>query len=236
MLRSLSKSMTCACLVLVLAAEAVAQDALPPQVSTQTPAAQHSVTLPRDFELSMTLLETVSSATATRGQVLRLAVAEDVVVDGLIVIPRGTPGAGVVARVQKGKPGKRDGYLIVKPAELTLADGTKVKLTESPTRNNGCDDIGPCWEFYLIVVPGIVLAAAVVLPLLPVMAAVKALSNHDHGASRVKPVGKDETLDICYAPWRTSYVARPVTLRAVDSTAAAPNAGLLQCPNLANPK
>jgi hypothetical protein len=236
MLRRLIESTTALCLALLLTAEAVGQEARQPQVSAQTPVAQSSTNLPRDTEVELILMETVSSATATKGQAVRLAVAKDIFVQGRILIPRGTLASGVVSRVRKGVPGERDGNVEVRPVALTLADGTKLKLKEYPTGEDACGDMGPCWAFGLFAV----VISPLVVAVLPVVAVV-ALFQRDRDKGRatyqkMKPVGKDMTFAVCSSPGPASYVAHRQTLPPVFSTGLAPNARLSQCPNLPIPK
>jgi hypothetical protein len=230
MLRRLLESTIAVCLAFLLTAEAVGQDAPPPQVSKQTAVAKVPATLPKDTEVRMIVMEPVSSATATKGQRVRLAVAKDVVIDGHTVIPRGTPGTGVVARLQKGVPGNKDGYIVVRPVALTLADGTGVKLKEYPTGEDACGDMGPCWAFYIFVV----VIAPLVIAVLPVVAVVALLhrdrANVETKYQREKPAGKDETLAVCSPLTMESYVARPVTLRAVGHSGPELSSEILQCP------
>ena len=220
---------------MLLTAEAVGQDAIPQQVSAHAPMAQDTATLPKDTEVATIILETVSSATARKGQVVRLAVAKDIMIDGRIVIPKGTSATGVIARLQKGILGTRDGYLDVRPVAVTLAEGTRVKLKEYPTGQDSCGDLGPCWAFPLFVVA----ISPFVIAALPV-AAVVALFHPDRDKGKTtykmeKPVGKDWTLAACSQLGMKSFVAHPVNLRASEPVGSTPNSGLAQCPNLAFP-
>jgi len=234
MLRRLLQSTIAVCLAFLLAAEAAGQEVVHSQAPAQTPAAQFTVTVPRDTEVEMIMLEPVSSATATKGQRVRLAVAKDVAIDGHTVIPRGTPGTGVVARLQKGVPGNKDGYIVVRPLALTLADGTSVKLKEYPTGEDACGDMGPCWAFYIFVV----VISPLVIAVLPVVAVVALLhrdrANVKTKYQREKPVGKDETLAVFSPLTMESYVARPVTLRAVGHSGPELSSEILQCPKTQN--
>jgi hypothetical protein len=162
----------------------------------------------------MVLMESVSSAIATKGQVVRLAVEKDVVIDGHLVIPRGTPGTGAVARLQKGVPGKKDGYLTVRPIAMTLADGTTVRLKENRTGEDDCGDMGPCWALF-----------SIAAPLLP-LALIGRLSERNEEVH----VGKEMTLEVCSWPGTEAFVAHRRTVRAVHQGEPDLNPAVLQCP------
>ncbi|NYD91648.1 hypothetical protein [Sphingomonas melonis] len=63
--------------------------------------------VPAHTEIAFRLNEEVSSQRARVGQVVPVSVARDVIVDGMVLIPRGTAGTGVVTgRTGKGAFGK----------------------------------------------------------------------------------------------------------------------------------
>jgi hypothetical protein len=65
------------------------------------------------------------------GHTVQFAVSEDVVVDGVIIISKGTPASGVVTYVRKAIRGQLDGRLVIQPVSLTLPDGSSVPLHEA---------------------------------------------------------------------------------------------------------
>lgn len=73
-------------------------------------------------EIQLTLLETVSSETARKGQTFRLEVASDVRALGHVVIPRGTPVEGTVLRVESTGPFGRPGTLQLSIRTLQLGE------------------------------------------------------------------------------------------------------------------
>jgi hypothetical protein len=140
MIRWLLQSTLCLILCPLLAAQQVAPPAPPadaPQNALPRPLSDF-ITIPQYTKIELISLEDVSSATATKGQFVRLAVANDVLVNGMIVIPKGTLASGVVSYVIKGAPGKRDGYLSVDPRIIFLNNGKTIKV--SGTIGN---DFGP---------------------------------------------------------------------------------------------
>jgi hypothetical protein len=136
MIRWLLQSALCLILCPLVAAQQIAPPAASaavPQNATPAPAtAIHStgptITLRRGTTVSLILLETISSATAQVGQKKRYAVLEDVKVDGVIVIPKGTQASTVVTHVRKAIGGKRDGIVEDGPPSLILPDGSSIQL------------------------------------------------------------------------------------------------------------
>jgi hypothetical protein len=80
--------------------------------------ASNSNVLKKGTYVRLVLLETVSSATATKGQSVRMLVKEDVSADGVIVIPKGTSATGIVAWVRKAVPGKKDGSFSITESRI----------------------------------------------------------------------------------------------------------------------
>lgn len=104
--------------------------------------------LPKGTQLNLVLLETVSSLTARKGQKVRMAVAENLTASGHVLISAGTPVVGVVSNRRAPIPGKRDGYVWIKPESLMLPDGTQLKLLEQPPGWNACGGMGKwCWGY-----------------------------------------------------------------------------------------
>lgn len=66
--------------------------------------------LKKGTDVHLVLLESVSSATATKGQSVHMAVLDDVTDgNGVIVIPKGTSATDVADGVIKAVPGKGTG-------------------------------------------------------------------------------------------------------------------------------
>lgn len=112
------------------------------------------VTLPPKTVISLELLEPVSSETARQGDKVRLAVAEDVVVKGAVLVRKGSPGIGLITKVRKAIPKKRDGEVKIEPASLTLADGRQVSLQQIiPSGGDEvCEGFASCAALTAIVV------------------------------------------------------------------------------------
>jgi hypothetical protein len=159
------------------------------------------VTIPKNTEIELITLEAVSSATATKGQLVRLAVAEDVKEDGLVVIPKGTFASGEVTHLRKAVPGKNDGFIRVTPITLTLGNGKRPKLWESAYGEDDCANVGPCWVLWTLF-----------WPIGLVGMAVHRTENRDDESQ--KPKGEDVTIDVCNR--LSGYLAHRTTLRTID--------------------
>jgi len=207
------KTLKCAlCLFLspLLAAQQAPQQskptatALPSDPLTQTsvhPPISEFVTIPKDTEIELDTLEAISSATATSRQPVRMIVAKDVVINGLVVIPKGTPASGEVSELIKGVPGKRNGFVWVKPVDLTLGNGKGAKLKEYRSGDDACGDMGPCWALFIFAAP--------FMPFILIAKAVNATE-----APAIKQPGKDKELEVCSEV--EGFTANRIILKAVD--------------------
>ncbi|HTT34031.1 MAG TPA: hypothetical protein VMH48_10555 [Methylomirabilota bacterium] len=79
----------------------------PPPAPTKAIPAGFDLTLPNDTLIRLKLNKSLSSETAHVGDVVDLTVAEDVLVDGLCVIPHGAAAVGIVSEAE---PRKRMGH------------------------------------------------------------------------------------------------------------------------------
>lgn len=107
----------------------------------ETASAAPAPTLKAGTPVATRILETLSSRTARQGDRFRIAVLKDVLVDGLVVIPAGTPGYGEVRRVkEKGMMGK-SGKLEIVPLFLELG-GARIAL-DGVSRDKGGSNLAP---------------------------------------------------------------------------------------------
>lgn len=98
----------------------------------------------RDSKLVLALAEPLSSATAKKGQAVRLKLNGNWFVNGRIVLPDGTPVEGIVRRVQRPTPGKLGGRVIMTEGSIRLASGRRIQLNIQMPDAEECDDPGPC--------------------------------------------------------------------------------------------
>jgi hypothetical protein len=117
------------------------------------PAKPALVFIPKGTQINLVLLETVSSKTAKKGQSVGLAVAQDFVVNGIVVIAAGTPALSVITNQRKPIPGKRNGSVWFKPASLMLENGLRLKLLENPPGWNPCGGMGTWCIGYVAMAP-----------------------------------------------------------------------------------
>jgi hypothetical protein len=121
--------------------------------------AKKAITVKRGTQVFFHVQKPISSASAHNGQQVKIVVLEDVWVSGILVIPKGAEGTGVVFDAQAAIPGKRDGMLMIRPIDLIIPDGRHIKMSNNPPGYDDCDVIfGPCWLEYSLFAP-------VVLPL-----------------------------------------------------------------------
>src|SRR5271157_5022732 len=187
MMRKLLQFALCLILCPLLAAQQVTSREQSPAARESLPTAQSksaTITLRRGTIVPLFPLETVSSATAQVGQIVRFAVSTDVKVDGMIVIPKGTPASGVVTYVSKAICGQRNGRVGVQPVSLTFFDGSLVPLREAPYSDPEAEGIS-----------GVVLFIAA----LPFVFSDMAKERH-----RAPEPGNDEILPLCWQWWSTT--------------------------------
>ncbi len=206
-----------AALIALLAVQPVcAQEiaSIPLQPTSATPpAAWAPGVFPKGMEVRFVLLDTLSTATAKKGQNVHFAVAQDVKVGDVVAIPRGTPAIGEVALVRKSIPGKQNPYLHIEPRTILLANGTKLKVQETLDREN-CKAEPACW----VAIGWMAVVEAIFLPIeLPALA-IHSI-RHKQNPHRY-PVGEDFERGLCDTV--RAYTARDLTLSSALAPAGAP--------------
>jgi hypothetical protein len=220
MIRRLLRSALCLCLSPLLLAQQVSQQAGQTPAAAQAPSPPTSRTtavptvlkIPKNTEIHLVALEAVSSATATKGQLVRLAVAQDVVVNGLVLIPRGSLAIGVVTHLHKGVAGKRNGSIRITPISRTIGNGTRHKLWESWYGEDDCAEMGPCWLMWTLSAPFILIGLAINGP-----------DYYDQEPQQ----GKDESINACSS--LSGYIAKKIVIQTVDLRVVNPAADVLSC-------
>src|SRR5215468_7474839 len=84
--------------------------------------------LPKGTQVRLKVLKTVNSASAHTSDAMEFAVIEDVLVDGVVVIPKGAKATGVVDSVETKKRFGRGGSLAFHIASVRLADNEQAPL------------------------------------------------------------------------------------------------------------
>jgi hypothetical protein len=139
------RSYLSAILCILLAAQSNGAQA----VGTEPAPGSAPLKIERDSKLSLILTEPVSSATAKKGQILRLELQEPWVVEGQVILPQGTPVTGIVGSVQRAVPGKKNGHVVVTAGSIQLPSGQKAPLELWMPDRKDCDgEMGACIFVY----------------------------------------------------------------------------------------
>lgn len=95
------------------------------------PKAENVKVIPDGTEFTVVTTEEISSKTATEGDPLTFKVAEDVKIDGQVVIAKDSLVKGVVASAKKAGMMGRGGSLGIRVESATTVDNQKIKLRSS---------------------------------------------------------------------------------------------------------
>jgi hypothetical protein len=118
----------------------------PAGVAPSAPSNPSEFTLRNGTPIHLKLGKTISSATAHVGDAVDLQVAEEVIVDGLAVIPRGAAATGLVKEVEPRKRLGHSGKLAFSIDSVRLKDDEKAAVRsfqESSGGNNSAGGILP---------------------------------------------------------------------------------------------
>ncbi|WP_370850853.1 hypothetical protein [Megasphaera sp.] len=88
-----------------------------------------TVTIPANTLVTMTNIDSLDSKTAQQGDVVRFAVAEDIMVGDVIAIPRGMEASGTITKARKSGRFGKDGKIEITYDNVRAADGSPVALT-----------------------------------------------------------------------------------------------------------
>ncbi|SDD80967.1 hypothetical protein [Sporomusa acidovorans] len=86
-----------------------------------------ATTIPKDTLIKIKTLSTLNSKTSKVGDSVALGIAEDVVIDGVLLLPQGAVGNGKVTKVEAAKNFGRDAKLEISFDHVTAMDGSKVE-------------------------------------------------------------------------------------------------------------
>lgn len=117
-----------AAMIMVMLVQAVA---IPAALARAAEPLQAQVSIPDGTELSVVTTEEISSKTATEGDPINFKVDEDVVINGKVVIAKGTMAKGIISNASKsGRMGK-GGKLSIRVESTNTVDDQKIKLRAS---------------------------------------------------------------------------------------------------------
>ncbi|WP_348268568.1 BON domain-containing protein [Edaphobacter paludis] len=103
----------------------------PPPPSQPAPPAFRDIAVPAGTTLPIRITQTLDSATTQQGESFSGTVASDIVIDGLVVIPQGTPVSGRVDVVQEAAHFKGNSLLTIELTGLKH-HGESVALSTEP--------------------------------------------------------------------------------------------------------
>ena len=108
----------------------------PQDTPSQSPAAAKFV-LEDGTPIKLVLGETISSADTTVGQLVNFEVVEDILVDGVVVVPKGGTAWATVTVAEPKKRMGRGGKLDLNIDKVRLADGSKTLLSAVKNTKGG---------------------------------------------------------------------------------------------------
>lgn len=86
--------------------------------------ATQSVTVPADTLIEIALISPINTANDREGDIIKFKVAEDVIVDNVLVFPKGAMGEGVITKLTPAKSFGRNAKLEIDFHSTTAFDGT----------------------------------------------------------------------------------------------------------------
>ena len=114
---------------------------LPPPAVAQTPPPPpppvvHAITLDAGFAIPVRITETLDSATAKTGDKFTGVIASDIVVDGMVVLPQGTPVTGHVDAAQDAAHFKGSSLLTISLGAINRK-GEHIEVATDPYTKEG---------------------------------------------------------------------------------------------------
>lgn len=110
------------------ARERTPYDARPRETHAPAPPPVAGFTLLNDTPVHLKLTKTISSATAYAGDGLEFEVLDDVLVQGIAVLTKGSIASGVISEAEPKKRFGRGGRLVFSITSVRLADGEKATV------------------------------------------------------------------------------------------------------------
>lgn len=86
--------------------------------------ATQSVTVPADTLIEIALISPINTENDREGDIIKFKVAEDVIVDNVLVFPKGATGEGVITKLTPAKSFGRNAKLEIDFHSITAFDGT----------------------------------------------------------------------------------------------------------------
>lgn len=129
------------------ARERIHYDEPPREAAVPAPAAVTAFTLLNNTPVRVRLVKTISSADARAGDAVEFEVLDDISVQGVPVLPKGSKATGVIAIAEPKKRFGRSGRLAFSITSVRLADGEQARLRgyheESGSSNTSSSAVVP---------------------------------------------------------------------------------------------
>ncbi len=115
------------------------QKPLPPTSSLKTPlpSSQSGFILTSNTPVKLRFKTTISSKTAQENEPIEFEVAENIVVQGVTVIAKGSTAKGIIAEVKRAKMLGRKGKLSIILREVQMVSGERVALRAEQKQGGG---------------------------------------------------------------------------------------------------
>src|SRR5687767_6530332 len=127
-------------IIVLVVATAIATQLLivpPTNVAAQDVAQTTEVVIPDGTEISVVTTEELSSKTATEGDPVNFRIAEDVVINGKVVVAKDSLVKGTVAAAKKSGFMGRGGNLAIRIESAMTVDNQKLKLRSAKNKEGG---------------------------------------------------------------------------------------------------
>jgi hypothetical protein len=109
----------------------------PPDTQTSATSTTTRFVLEDGTPIKLVLAQTISSSDASVGQTVSFEVVEDVLVDGIVVVPKGSTAWATVTAAEHKKTMGRGGKLDMNIDKVRLADGSKTLLGATKNAKGG---------------------------------------------------------------------------------------------------
>jgi hypothetical protein len=100
-------------------------------------ASTHTITVPAGTKIAILADEEISSGSAKKGDVFGFTAANDLIVNGYIIVKKGAHGEGLVSSAEPSGSHGHAGRLGLQFDYIYAVDGAKIKLTDVPTTSEG---------------------------------------------------------------------------------------------------
>jgi len=113
--------------VALLATQALADVAATPTVASSAhPTQAATVQLPGSDSIAVMVLSDVGSRIDKQGDTFAVVTVDDYVVNGQLVLPKGSPGYGLITNIERSGTGKRNGQLAFTVNKLIAPSGAEI--------------------------------------------------------------------------------------------------------------